>query len=167
MGVKKWKKGFAREKTPPVCCLTLASSPSQALRASSPKGRALGMAGKFLAEVQSAPERRSPLPSSPTAMPDFPFCRCATSSPGRGKSFLSGGAGCERSEQTERVGVPLGELSSIARLRGYLPKLPQSAAQTAPSGMGPLAWRESYRVNCKVSGFARGSPFGRAGTAGD
>ena len=30
-------------------------------------------------------------------MPDSPFCRCATSSPGRGKSFLSGGAG-ERSE---------------------------------------------------------------------
>ena len=28
------------------------------------------------------------------AMPDSPFCRCATSSPGRGKSFLSGGAFC-------------------------------------------------------------------------
>ena len=30
-------------------------------------------------------------------------------------------------------------------------ELPQSAAQTAPSGMGPLTWRQSYRVNCKVS----------------
>ena len=30
------------------------------------------MAGKFLAEVQSAPERRSPLPSSPPAMPPSP-----------------------------------------------------------------------------------------------
>ena len=55
----------------------------------------------------------------------------------------------------------------IPSTKGQLPELPQSAAQTAPSGMGPLAWRESYRVNCKVSGFARGSPFGRAGTAGD
>ncbi len=63
-----------------------------------------------------------PLPSSPAAMPHSPFCRCATSSPGRGKSALKGtalvvagnsavatqrrplgGAGCERSEQTEGV----------------------------------------------------------------
>ena len=33
-----------------------------------------------------------PLPSSPAAMPHSPFCRCATSSPGRGKSALKGTA---------------------------------------------------------------------------
>ena len=68
-----------------------------------------------------------PLPSSPAAMPHSPFCRYATSSPGRGKSALKGtafggggkvsgiaqrrplgGAGCERSEQTE--GVPAARL---------------------------------------------------------
>ena len=33
----------------------------------------------------------------------------------------------------------------------------------APPKGEPLAYRESYRKNCKVSSFARGSPFGRAG----
>ena len=30
-------------------------------------------------------------------------------------------------------------------------------AVTAPSGMGPLAWRHSFRLKCKVFGRARGS----------
>ena len=29
----------------------------------------------------------------------------------------------------------------------------------------PLAWRHSFRLNCKVCGFARASPFGRGGIA--
>ena len=52
--------------------------------------------------------------------PDSPFCRFATSSPGRGKSS---------------------------------------------SGMGPLAWRESFRLKCKVPGRARGSLLEGAGKA--
>ena len=31
----------------------------------------------------------------------------------------------------------------------------------------PLAWRQGFRLNCEVSGFARASPFGRGVTAGD
>ena len=30
-------------------------------------------------------------------------------------------------------------------------------AVPAPSGMGPLAWRYTSRLTCKVRGFARGS----------
>ena len=30
-------------------------------------------------------------------------------------------------------------------------------AVTAPSEMGPLAWRHSFRLKCKVFGRARGS----------
>ena len=37
-------------------------------------------------------KRPRPLSQSLTALPDSPFCRCATSSPGRGKSFLKGRA---------------------------------------------------------------------------
>ncbi len=48
-------------ETPPVCC---ADSPLW--------DGAFGMVGEFLAEAQSAPERRSPLPSSPMAMPPSP-----------------------------------------------------------------------------------------------
>ena len=32
-------------------------------------------------------------------------------------------------------------------------KLPQSPTATAPSGMGPLAWRYSFRLKRKASGF--------------
>ena len=41
--------------------------------------------------------------------------------------------------------------------------LSASLRSAAPPKGEPLAYRESYRVNCKASGFARGSPFGRAG----
>ena len=36
---------------------------------------------------------------------------------------------------------------------------------TAPSGMGPLAWRYGFRLKCKVSGRARGSLSEGAGFA--
>ena len=79
------------------------------------------MAGRFPARVQSACRRSEPSQSRLTALPDSPFCRCATSSPGAGEvfplrgSFISadlqiaksspfGGAG-ERSEP-ERVCFP-------------------------------------------------------------
>ena len=35
----------------------------------------------------------------------------------------------------------------------------------APSGMGPLAWRQSFRLKCKASGRARGSLPEGAGAA--
>ena len=52
---------LAWKQTPPACRLTLASSPSQALRASSPKGRALGSAAKFPGRPQSLRVRLLPL----------------------------------------------------------------------------------------------------------
>ena len=63
-------------------------------------------------------------------------------------------------------GVPLGELAKPQALTegvSHGSKLPQSPSATAPSRMGPLAWRESYRFKCKVSGFARGSLLEGAG----
>ena len=44
---------------------------------------------------------------------------------------------------------------SVCSLRSH-PPLPKGEA---------LAWRHSFRLNCEVYGFARGSPFGRAGIA--
>ena len=98
-----------------------------------PQGDGFSSKGKVCGSAKGVPlgelARRKPclrgytlkLPQSPTAT-DFPFCRCATSSPGRGKSS---------------------------------------------SEMGPLAWRQSFRRNRKVSGSARGSlPEGAGKPAG-
>ena len=45
-------------------------------------------------------------------------------------------------------------------------KLPQSAAQTAPSEMGPLAWRQSFRHSSKASPWgsqpSQSAPDGRS-----
>ena len=41
----------------------------------------------------------------------------------------------------------------------------QSPLVTALPKGEPLAWRHSFRLNCKVCGFARASPFGRGGIA--
>ena len=41
---------------------------------------------------------------------------------------------------------------------------PRSGGSLSSKGE-PLAWRYSFRLNCKVCGFARASPFGRGGTA--
>ena len=41
----------------------------------------------------------------------------------------------------------------------------QSPLVTALPKGEPLAWRYSFRLNCKVCGFARASPFGRGGIA--
>ena len=60
---------------------------------------------------------RNPLRQNLTVLPDSPFCRCATSSPGRGKSFLSGGAGIEQSEMTERVSHPRAGTALLIRVR--------------------------------------------------
>ena len=120
MGVGKWKK--REEYSPSVLfnfsILALSGATRQippfvATRHLPPargksflKGRALGMAGKFLAEVQSAPERRLPLPSSPTAMPPAPHSVAnATSLPGRGESVQGDGFSGS------------GKLSSIAKRR--------------------------------------------------
>ena len=63
-----------------------------------------------------------------------------------------GGAGIEQSEMTERVQP------------GRTPPV-TAIAVPAPSEMGPLAWRESFRLKCKVFGFARGSLPEGAGKA--
>mgnify|MGYP004491103727 CR=1 FL=1 len=77
---------------------------------------------------------RNPLRQNLTVLPDSPFCRCATSSPGRGKSFLSGGAlsvltgrwqkapplgeaGIEQSEMTERVSHPRAGTALLIRVK--------------------------------------------------
>lgn len=53
-----------------------------------------------------------PLPSKPAALPHSPFCRYATSSPGRGKSALKGTASVVAGNFAAALkGVPLGELS--------------------------------------------------------
>ena len=54
--------------------------------------------------------------------------------------------------------LPLGGAGALAP-EGVIPgsQLPQSPTATAPSGMGPLAWRESSPLKCKVPGRARGS----------
>ena len=53
----------------------------------------------------------NPLSQNPTVLTDSPFCRCVTSSPGRGKSFLSGGARLQRTGRAIKA-LPLGELAS-------------------------------------------------------
>ena len=93
--------------------------------------------------------------------PDSPFCRCATSSPDRGKSFLSGGAFCicrfaptklplrgswqSRQALTERVGsLPEGAGAAQAASEGahacqhnIYPNLSNPApGKTAPPGQG-------------------------------
>ena len=45
------------------------------------------------------------------------------------------------------------------------PSPSQSPLVTALPKGKPLAWRHSFRLNCKVCGFARASPFGRGGIA--
>ena len=45
------------------------------------------------------------------------------------------------------------------------PSPSQSPLVTALPKGEPLAWRHSFRLNCKVCGFARASPFGRGGIA--
>ena len=45
------------------------------------------------------------------------------------------------------------------------PSPSQSPLVTALPKGEPLAWRYSFRLNCKVCGFARASPFGRGGIA--
>ena len=62
--------------------------------------------------------------------------------------------------------APLSHFHGRGR-KGKRPR-PLSQSLTAlpalPKGE-PLAWRYSFRLNCKVCGFARASPFGRGGIA--
>ena len=77
---------------------------------------------------------RNSLRQNLTVLPDSPFCRCATSvplfvtygdisprpgriCPDRGKSFLSGGAGIEQSEMTERVSHPRAGTALLIRVK--------------------------------------------------
>ena len=58
-------------------------------------------------------------------MPDSPFCRCATSSPGRGKSFLSGGALFVLTGRWQKAPSPR-NLANGVSLRGLAPSLWES-----------------------------------------
>ena len=65
---------------------------------------------------------------------------------------------------------PLGEggLTRSGKTEGVTPGANSPShryAMPAPSGMGPLAWRESFRLKCKVPGRARGSLLEGAGKA--
>ena len=103
------------------------------------------------------------------AMPDSPFCRCATSSPGRGKSFLSGGAFCiYRSAQ---IKLPLrGSWQSRQALPERVtirPQQPtvrphQSPAVTASPDRGKPFGTANFAFTRKPCRHAKGSPFGRA-----
>ena len=53
---------------------------------------ASGIVGRFLAQVQSRLHGSTPSVLPQRGNPHSPFCRCATSSPGRGKSALKGTA---------------------------------------------------------------------------
>ena len=106
------------------------------------------------------------------AVPDSPFCRYATSSPGRGKSALKGTPLRYAGKFTVTAeAVPLGKVAATSGSRRKGCSLPaasspsQSPSVTALPKGEPLAWRYSFRLNCKVCGFARASPFGRGGIA--
>ena len=97
---------------------------------------------------------------------EYPFSLAALASSPKGAPF---GAAAKFSATAEAV--PLGKVAKPQALTegvSHGSKLPQSRIRsTAPSRMGPLAWRESSRLNCKVSGFARGSlPEGAGKAAG-
>ena len=92
---------------------------------------------------------------SEDACGEYPFSLATLASSPKGAPF---GATAKFSATAETV--PLGKVAKPQALTegvSHGSKLPQSPSATAPSRMGPLAWRESSRLNCKVSGFARGS----------
>ena len=92
----------------------------------------------------------APLPSAPVGRSHLP----------QGDGFRGGGKLCGSTKR-----LPLGGAGALAP-EGVLPwELPQSPSATAPSRMGPLAWRYGFWLKCKVSGRARGSLLEGAGKA--
>ena len=96
---------------------------------------------------------------------EYPFSLATLASSPKGAPF-----GVAAKFAATAKAVPLGKVAKPKALTegvSHGSKLPQSPSATAPSRMGPLAWRESSRLNCKVSGFARGSlPEGAGKAAG-
>ena len=97
---------------------------------------------------------------------EYPFSLATLASSPKGAPF-----GVAAKFAATAKAVPLGKVAKPKALTegvSHGSKLPQSRIRsTAPSRMGPLAWRESSRLNCKVSGFARGSlPEGAGKAAG-
>ena len=97
---------------------------------------------------------------------EYPFSLATLASSPKGAPF-----GVAAKFAATAKAVPLGKVAKPQALTegvSHGSKLPQSRIRsTAPSRMGPLAWRESSRLNCKVSGFARGSlPEGAGKAAG-
>ena len=87
----------------------------------------------------------SGLALSGAAAPAPPFCRCATSSPGRGKSALKGTPN-PLSHRCAMPAPPKGELNSLSQ---------SLTALTAPSGREPLAKPETLRHSLKPSPWGR------------
>ena len=61
-------------------------------------------------------------PSASLRSADFPFCRCATSSPGRGKSALKGAPlNCVGNFAAAAKAVPLGKVAAnaVSRRKGF------------------------------------------------
>ena len=59
------------------------------------------------------------------------------------------------------LSVTCGDRLPLLSLRDIFPRRGGSLSSKGE----PLAWRYSFRLNCKVCGFARASPFGRGGIA--
>ena len=87
---------------------------------------------------------------------EYPFSLATLASSPKGAPF-----GVAAKFAATAKAVPLGKVAKPKALTegvSHGSKLPQSRIRsTAPSRMGPLAWRESSQLNCKVSDFARGS----------
>ena len=128
---------------------------------------------------------------TPYGVPDSPFCRCATFSPGRGKSFLEGGAYLLQTVRSLKA-PPSGELAATngSRLRGlgcfrFCQRLPLGGAAARSAAEGVIRVRTPSVKPCrachlphggrlrqygkvsgptaKPAGFAKSSPFGGAG----
>ena len=110
------------------------------------------------------------------AVPDSPFCRYATSSPGRGKSALKGTPLRYAGKFTVTAeAVPLGKVAATSgsRRKGVLPPRSGLALSVIADAMPPLPKGEALakphtlQFNRKLYRHAKGSPFGRAVTEGD
>ena len=83
-----------------------------------------------------------------------PFCRCATSSPDRGKSFKGRG----KKHSLHSLGSPFGR-AGAKRLRGFVPQLtrcsPQgSECQQMPSAVTALPVKKQTSQPCRAGLFA-------------
>ena len=114
-------------------------------------------------EMINIRERWKPLAGSPSQSKPVGFARFPLLSltrhlpPARGKSFLKVGAfGSPCKLHLFAKGSPFGRAGALAperaRTLAWEQTPPVSLRSTAPSGMGPLAWRQSFRLKRKACG---------------